>query len=118
MATLKVLHAILALQISLLSCLGPASGARVTSTDATASSQHARSLLQAGGTAASAVPHVARFESLLAQLGPGRPVTLKNVEAARFISYAQAEARASPGEDTIGASPGFLLSWGTAAHAV
>ena len=53
-----------------------------------------RSLLQ---STASDVPYVARFNSLLAELGPGRPVTLKNVEAARFLSYAQAGAQASPG---------------------
>lgn len=52
-----------------------------------------RSLLQ---TPASDVPFVARFDTLLTQLGPGRPVTLKNVEAARLLSFAQAGAQASP----------------------
>jgi hypothetical protein len=57
-----------------------------------------RSLLQ---TPASDVPFVARFDTLLTQLGPGRPVTLKNVEAARLLSFAQAGARASPGADGL-----------------
>lgn len=49
-------------------------------------------------TSGSSVPYESQLTSLLAQLGPGRPVTLKNVEAARFVSYAQAGARASPGK--------------------
>ena len=57
-----------------------------------------RSLLQAP---ASDVPFVARFDTLLTQLGPGRPVTLKNVEAARLLSFAQAGAQASPGADGL-----------------
>jgi hypothetical protein len=57
-----------------------------------------RNLLQ---TPASDVPFVARFDTLLTQLGSGRPVTLKNVEAARLLSFAQAGARASPGADGL-----------------
>lgn len=50
---------------------------------------------------ASDVPYAAQLNSLLAELGPGRPVTLKNVEAARFLSYAQAGAQASPGKPVV-----------------
>jgi hypothetical protein len=60
--------------------------------------QPSRSLLQ---SAASDVPFVAQFNSLLSELGPGRPVTLKNVEAARFLSYAQAGAQASSGAHAL-----------------
>ncbi len=51
-----------------------------------------RRLQQASAPAVAVPPYTAELSQLLPQLGPGRPITYKNVEAAYFVSYAQAGA--------------------------
>ena len=61
----------------------------------------ARSLQQAPAAApatVSDVPYVSELTTILGEIGAGRPVSYKNVEAARYLAYVQAGTTVSNGE--------------------